>query len=260
MNIYPEKTDLIKHIAIDENMPTLLVGEAGLGKSYTAVLAAQSAERDCRTVNLSKQSDLVDLLGQFILEKDGENSVFKWVDGVITQAAQEGKVLILEELTMADGTILAALHGLFEKKPKLYTTNGDVKIHPDFRVIGTSNPSWTNYNGVSELNYAFEDRFVHILFDFPQRQTIEKFLEPFERNIEKRDIDIDDIYDVAKRLFELYPRNVPNFLSLRGLEFFSKLLGTYNVKQSFELAILNKMEKEERSKVVDIIDNYIAIY
>lgn len=260
LNIYPKETEQIKEIAIKMNIPTLLVGEAGLGKSTTAIFAIDDLPYS--TVNLSRQHDLVDLLGQYVLEKDpeGEGTRFAWKDGKVTKAVKEGHVLVLEELTMADASVLSALHGLIEQPPKLHTLQGDVEVHENFRIIGTCNPSWTNYQGVTDLNYAFQDRFAHIEFPFPSRDKVYKFLKPYQDNYKKRGVDRDDMYDLAKKLFDLYPDKLNHYMSLRGLKVFSMLLESMGEKEALQIAMLNRVDPDEREEVLDIVDNFIAIY
>ena len=264
-NIYPEETELIKNIAIKKGIPTMCVGEAGLGKSTTSVKAMEELDYPYETVNLSKQHDLVDLVGQFVMEKEldkNDNPVpyFVFKDGKVTHAAQEGKCLILEELTMAEPTVLSAFHGLAETPAKLHTTQGDIEVHDDFRLITTANPSWTNYEGVCDLNYAFEDRFAHILFGFPTQDKIEMFLARYESVLNDKDILIEDLYECRAKLFSLYPRQITNYLSLRGMKFFYELLEDYEVVPAMKMSFLNKCEPDERKEIADIIDNYIPQY
>ena len=261
LNIYPKETKTIRKL-VDNNMPVMVIGEAGLGKSKTSEFAVEDLPHT--SVNLSKQHDLVDLVGQYVLEKDigkgGEiTQSFVFKHGKVTQAAEEGQVLILEELTMADPTVLSAFHGLSELPPKLHTIQGDIDVHPDFRLIGTANPSWTNYQGVLDLNYAFEDRFAHIIFDFPSKDKIMKFLEPYEKNFVKRDIDTEDLYNCAKYLFKSYPNTITSYLSLRGIKFFAMLLKDFSIIDSMNMAYLNKSAPDERGQITDVIDNFIPI-
>lgn len=252
--IYKDNINKIKK-TLNMNIPLLLVGEAGMGKSFSAVQACKESERPYTSVNLSKQHDLVDLLGQYVLK--GNETV--WVDQKVTQSAKEGKVLILEELTMAEPTILAALHGLIEQPAKLHTLDGDIEIHPDFRVIGTANPAWTNYVGVSELNYAFEDRFAHVVFGFPTEKDFTTLLRPYQTSLESKGIEIAQVYRMAKELFEMYPDGSSYYLSLRGAQFFCQLLQAYGLQTSIEMAFVNKIHPDEKNSVLDIIDKYIPI-
>jgi nitric oxide reductase NorQ protein len=253
--IYQDNINKIKKL-LDINIATLLIGEAGMGKSFSSVEACKQANRPYTTINLSKQHDLVDLLGQYILK--GNETI--WVNQKVTNAVEQGKVLILEELTMAEPTILAALHGLIEQPPKLHTLNGDVEIHPDFRVIGTANPAWTNYMGVSDLNYAFQDRFAHIIFGFPNKKDFKTFIMPYEVVLGQHDINVGTLYKATHELFDMYPEQNSYYMSLRGLKFFCQLLECdYNKKEAMEISFINKINPEEKESILDIIDKYIPI-
>lgn len=256
-NIYPEQTAVIRTL-VDKNIPALLVGEAGMGKSYTAKLAV--SDLDFASMNLSKQHDLIDLLGQFVLTTDKHgNSVTEWRDGKVTQAAKEGKVLILEELTMAEPTVLAALHGLIEIPPALHTITGDVEVHEDFRIIGTANPSWTNYQGVSDLNYAFEDRWGSVFFGFPDKEAFFNYVAPYEKILKQNDISTNTFYQMTTKLFSMYPTKINYYMSLRGVKFFCELLENYDVNKAMGIALLNRMSPAEQKEIGDVIDSHIPI-
>jgi hypothetical protein len=211
-------------------------------------------------MNLSKQHDLVDLLGQYVLtESETGQMDMVWKDGKVTEAVKAGKVLILEELTMSEPTVLAALHGLFETPASLHTLEGDVEVHEDFRVICTANPSWTNYQGVSDLNYAFEDRFAHLEFGFPSEKAFLSLITPYEDNFEKRGVNLHSFYRVAKRLFEMYPDEADYYISLRGAQFFGKLLKHYSIRNALNMALLYKIPPSERNHYIDVIDRDMPV-
>lgn len=252
--MYKDKLSKIQNV-VKKNIPLLLIGEAGMGKSYTARLALEAMDKDYMSINLSRQSDLVDIVGQYTL--DGEKTVWKPQPASI--CASEGKAFIMEELTMADPTILAALHGLMEIPAKLHTLNGPVDVHPDYRTIATANPAWTNYSGVSELNYAFEDRFAEVIFDFPSRKDFDIFLNPYQEILEAKDISNRQLFDIGSSLFSMYPDETQYYMSLRGFMFFCELLDTYSVQESMEMAFINKVHPEERSGIIDNIDSILPM-
>lgn len=252
--MYKDKIQKIQKI-VKKNIPLLLIGEAGMGKSFSARLALEQMKKPFMSINLSRQSDLVDIVGQYTLK--GDETVWKPQPASI--CASEGKAFIMEELTMADPTILAALHGLMETPAKLHTLNGPVDVHEDYRTIATANPAWTNYSGVSELNYAFEDRFAEVIFDFPNKRDFEIFLNPYARVLEDNDISPKQLYDIGHSLFSMYPDESQYYMSLRGFEFFCKLLDTYNIQESMEMAFINKVHPEERAGIIDNIDSILPM-
>lgn len=230
--------------------------------SETAKRACIEAGREYTSINLSNQHDVVDLTGSYTLEEvHGQNGTVTnktlWRDGKVVEAARTGKVLILEELTMANPSVLAAFHGLFEAQPKITTNNGDVEIKEGFQVIATANPSWTNYQGVTDLNYALEDRFVHIMFGFPERESFDVFIEPYLENFKKNDIEAKQLYGMCENLFKSYPDTTNYYMSLRGIDFYSRLLKYYDEREALEYAFINKIEPDRRNLVLDIIDKYI---
>ena len=252
--MYKNKINQIKRL-VKKGIPIMAIGEAGMGKSFSSIEACKQMDIEYESINLSKQHDLVDLLGQYIM-KDGETI---WVDQKVTKRAQEGGVLILEELTMAEPTILAALHGLIENPPKLHTLEGDIEVSEDFRIIGTANPSWTNYAGVSQLNYAFEDRFAEIIFDFPGKKDFEILLKPYTGILEEKDITTRQLHEMGKALFSMYPSENDYYISLRGFKFFCELLDVYSPQESMALAFINKVHPKQRNGIIDTIDTFLPM-
>lgn len=252
--MYREKMKQIQKL-VEKGIPLLLIGEAGMGKSHTAMLALQEMNKEFMSINLSRQTDLVDIVGQYVLKNDETI----WVDQPASICAKEGHAFIMEELTMADPTILAALHGLIETPAKLHTLNGKVEVHEDFRAIATANPSWTNYAGVSELNYAFEDRFAEIIFDFPGKKDFEILLKPYTGILEEKDITTRQLHEMGKALFSMYPSENDYYISLRGFKFFCELLDVYSTQESMALAFINKVHPKQRNGIIDTIDTFLPM-
>ena len=64
-------------------------------------------------MNLFKQTDMIDLLGNDV--PDTQNlGRFKWCDGVILKAMKEGAWLIIDELNLANQTVLEGLNSILD--------------------------------------------------------------------------------------------------------------------------------------------------
>lgn len=252
--MYADKVSKIAKLA-EKNIPTLLIGEAGMGKSFTARVALDGINKEYMSINLSRQTDTCDIIGQYTLKNDET----VWVDQPASICAKKGIAFIMEELTMADPTILAALHGLIEDNPKLHTLNGPVEVAEGFHAIGTANPAWTNYSGVSELNYAFEDRFAEIVFDFPSESDFKLFLKPHAKTLEDNDVTAHQLYRMGSTLFSMYPDSNSYYMSLRGFNFFCQLLDAYSVQESIEIAFINKVHPNERGGIMETIDAFLPL-
>src|SRR5205814_3359908 len=85
-----------------------------------------------------------------VLQKSNraERARFEWVDGILVDALEQGKWLILDNANLCGSSVLDRLNSLLEPNGVLIinehrTSNGDAKLvkpHPDFRLFMTMDP------------------------------------------------------------------------------------------------------------------------
>lgn len=144
-------------IAVKNNLPCLLVGEHGTGKSYAIKEASTKAKMKLHRVIVTQETTPEDLIFQYEL-KDGETIAIK---RELLTAVEQGDWIVLEELNMASPAVLTMLNGLLETDPESrYLRYKDLEIipHKDFRLFATSNP--TSYSGTNRMNDALLSRFI----------------------------------------------------------------------------------------------------
>ena len=167
--------------ALENKEPVLLVGDTGCGKTTICQLLAQSIDQNLFTVNCNMNSDASDFIGSLRPVRNHESSdidtdeslesmaasLFKWQDGPVTQAAKTGGILLLDEISLADDSVLERLNSLFEEKRTLLIAENTqdnkidvIDVHDEFRVVATMNPSG-DY-GKKELSIALRNRFTEI--------------------------------------------------------------------------------------------------
>lgn len=148
-------------VAVDKDIPVLLVGETGCGK--TTIIREQAIKNgvDWIRFNLTGETTVDEFVGRYELE--GGQTI--WRDGILLQAMKTGKWLVVDEINVALPEILFVLHSLLDDD-KIVTVaahNGEtIKPHKDFRFFATMNPV-DEYAGTKELNKAFQSRFPIIL-------------------------------------------------------------------------------------------------
>lgn len=149
--------------------PVLLIGETGIGKSKAIEIACKILNRPYITVSLSGNTDSSDFIGSFSISK---NELI-WTDGPLTKAMREGKILILDEINLAENSVLERLNSVLEEERTLFITekNEFIKAHEDFLVIGSMNPS-TDV-GKRELSPALRNRFTEIFFELTEEEKNE---------------------------------------------------------------------------------------
>ena len=174
------KLDDFKHYCIDSQTASLLerVSEAVIGQEclllegstatsktssilYLAALVGQPVMR----LNLSGATDVSEFVGRFVPDETREGNGWKWEDGPVVKAMLEGYWLILDELNLAEASVLERLNSILERKPSLLLSEyndrliggEEFPVSRYFRVFGTQNPE--HYAGRNALSPAYRDRF-----------------------------------------------------------------------------------------------------
>lgn len=136
------------------NSYVLLYGNPGTGKT-AAVEAAFPDE--LYTILGSGDTEVADLVGSYVQTPSGG---FEWIDGSLTKAADEGKVLLIDEIGLIDPKVLSVVYGLMDGRRELAVTanpeRGVVKAKEGFYVVAATNP---NAPGV-RLSEALLSRFA----------------------------------------------------------------------------------------------------
>jgi midasin len=81
--------------------PLLLEGSPGVGKTSLILALAKASGHKLVRINLSEQTDMMDLLGTDLPAEGGEAGDFKWSDGAFLAALKEGAWVLLDELNLA---------------------------------------------------------------------------------------------------------------------------------------------------------------
>nr|KAJ3422092.1 hypothetical protein HK105_001196 [Polyrhizophydium stewartii] len=143
--------------------PILLEGSPGVGKtSLISSLAAVTCHRLVR-INLSEQTDLMDLFGSDLPVEGGSGGEFAWRDGPFLKAMQDGDWVLLDELNLASQQVLEGLNACLDHRATIYIPELDrsVACHPDFRVFAAQNPQHEG-GGRKGLPKSFVNRFSQV--------------------------------------------------------------------------------------------------
>ncbi|KAJ6585296.1 midasin nuclear AAA ATPase [Mycena capillaripes] len=143
--------------------PILLEGSPGVGKtSLVTALANLAGHRLCR-INLSDQTDLIDLFGSDLPVEGGGPGEFAWKDAEFLTALQEGHWVLLDEMNLAPQAVLEGLNAVLDHRGTVYIPElgRSFTRHPAFRIFAAQNPL-NQGGGRKGLPKSFVNRFTKV--------------------------------------------------------------------------------------------------
>ncbi|XP_020530997.1 LOW QUALITY PROTEIN: midasin [Amborella trichopoda] len=146
--------------------PVLLEGSPGVGKTSLVVALANLSGHSVVRINLSEQTDIMDLLGTDLPVEDNNDINFAWSDGILLQALKNGSWVLLDELNLAPQSVLEGLNAILDHRGEVYIPELDCtyKCPPSFRVFACQNPSYQG-GGRKALPKSFLNRFTKVFVD-----------------------------------------------------------------------------------------------
>lgn len=149
--------------AYSVRMPMMLKGPTGCGKSRFVEYMAWKLGKPLITVACNEDMTASDLVGRFLLDKDGT----KWQDGPLTTAARGGAICYLDEVVEARQDTTVVIHPLTDHRRSLpLDKKGElVEAHPDFQLVISYNPGYQSL--MKDLKQSTKQRFGGLDFDYP---------------------------------------------------------------------------------------------
>lgn len=168
--------------AMQLRKPILLEGSPGVGKTSLISALASASGHPLIRINLSEQTDVMDLFGSDVPADSGLGGEFMWRDAPFLRAMQKGYWVLLDEMNLASQSILEGLNACLDYRREAYIAelNRTFTAHPNFLVFAAQNPHHQG-GGRKGLPTSFVNRFtvVHIdSFSTTDLQLISTHLYP----------------------------------------------------------------------------------
>ena len=200
-------------------MPMMLKGPTGCGKSRFVEYMAWKLKKPLITVACNEDMTASDLVGRFLLDKDGT----KWQDGPLTTAARIGAICYLDEVVEARQDTTVVIHPLTDHRRVLpLDKKGEqVEAHPDFQLVISYNPGYQSL--MKDLKQSTKQRFGGMDFDYPE-EDLEVSIVSKEAGIDKETAG--KLVQIAHRARNLKGHGLDEGISTRLLVYAAQLIGS----------------------------------
>ncbi len=150
--------------ACAQQLPVMLKGPTGCGKTRFVEHVAWRLRRPLITVACHEDMTAADLVGRYLLNPDGT----EWHDGPLTTAVRHGAICYLDEIVEARQDTTVVIHPLGDTRRTLpLDRHGElVPAHPDFQLVISYNPGYQS--AIKDLKESTKQRFVAIDFTYPE--------------------------------------------------------------------------------------------
>jgi midasin len=122
----------------------------------------------------------------YISFDDEDDIRFHWCDGVLLQAIKEGHWFLIDEMNLAQQSVLEGLNAILDHRRTVYIPelNQEFKCHADFFVFACQNPSQqqsqtggASVSGRKTLPKSFLNRFNKIYLEELKQEDYRQIIE-----------------------------------------------------------------------------------
>ena len=159
--------------AYENQLPVLLKGPTGCGKTRFMEYMGWRIKRPLITVSCHDDLTASDLVGRYLVS--GGETV--WVDGPLARAVRSGSLCSLDEIVEARKDTTVVIHPLCDDRRVLPIEKlGELLEAPkEFCMAISYNPGYQSV--LKDLKQSTRQRFIALEFDYPSAATEQKIIE-----------------------------------------------------------------------------------
>ncbi len=242
--------------AVSRNLPTLLIGETGVGKTLAVRYLAWKTRNGLRRLNLNGATTVDEFLGKMLINEQGTY----WVNGVLVDCMLAGDWILLDEINACLPEIAFCLHSLLDDDRMVVLMEYDGRIvrpHPGFRLFASMNPSEEGrYGGTKTLNEALLDRFPVVMrMDYlTENEEVQAVMaqsaNPDEELVRRMVRAANDVRAAIRN-----EKAFGSFSTRRVIDW-ARMSLVYGPRESARYTVLSKLTSYDAETVEDVLDNY----
>ncbi len=234
------------------NLPVLIKGPTGCGKTRFIEYMGQKLGRKVYTVVCHDDLSAADLLGRHLID---ENGTF-WQDGPLTKAVREGGICYLDEVVEARKDTTVVLHSLadYRRVLPIDRTGELIEAHKNFMLVVSYNPGYQNL--LKGMKPSTKQRFISLEFNYPN--------EEIEKEIVIQESGVDEeialkLVKIAKEIRNLDDVEIGEAVSTRLLIYAAKLIvqGFKPYEACIHSIIYSLSDDEE---LIEVLKKLVKLY
>jgi nitric oxide reductase NorQ protein len=234
------------------NLPVLIKGPTGCGKTRFIESMGEKLGREVYTVVCHDDLSAADLVGRHLIDENGTY----WQDGPLTKAVRNGGICYLDEIIEARKDTTVVLHSLadYRRVLPIDRTGELIEAHPDFMLVVSYNPGYQNV--LKGMKPSTKQRFLSLSFTYP-KPDIEKDVILKESGVSEEIAQ--KLVAIAGEIRQLSVSDIQEAVSTRLLIYAAKLMVQgFDPYQACMHSIVESLSDEE--DVLEVLRKLISLH
>lgn len=238
--------------AASMNLPVLIKGPTGCGKTRFIEAMGEKLGREVYTVVCHDDLSAADLIGRHLINANGTF----WQDGPLTKAVRNGGICYLDEIIEARKDTTVVLHSLadYRRVLPIDRTGEVIEAHPDFMLVVSYNPGYQN--ALKGMKPSTKQRFISLSFTYPVPE-IEKTVIIKESGVSEEMAQ--KLVDIAGEIRRLSDSDIQEAVSTRLLIYAAKLMVKgFDPYQACMHSIVESLSDED--DILEVLQKLISLH